>query len=95
MELVYDPAVRKCAQYLLGNILGDPNQCTLLEREVIIEIPEALRARVPPEDLYLVEAYHTVQADVLVTTDMNHFRPLMDELRVRERDEFLREYLQR
>ena len=58
-------------------------------------VPQELLARTPEEDIYLVSAYLTANADTLVTTDTALHDALSDSdvVACRMRDEFLAEYL--
>ncbi|MCY4652862.1 MAG: hypothetical protein OXC95_06815 [Dehalococcoidia bacterium] len=59
------------------------------------EIPEALLDQLPSEDVYLVSAYLSAGADLLVTTDRGLFDSLVgsDFVLCQMRDEFLSGYL--
>lgn len=59
------------------------------------EIPETLLDKLPKEDVYLVSAYLTVGADLLVTTDRGLFDSLVGSELVscQMREEFLSTYL--
>lgn len=58
-------------------------------------IPEELLSKLPKEDVYLVSAYLSVGADLLVTTDHGLFDSLVNTELVscQMRDEFLSSYL--
>ena len=59
------------------------------------EIPEDLLDQLPKEDVYLVSAYLSTEADLLITTDRGLFDSLVDSeiISCRMRDEFLSGYL--
>ena len=59
------------------------------------EIPEALLDQLPKEDVYLVSAYLSAGADLLITTDRGLFDSLADSELVscQMRDKFLSGYL--
>lgn len=59
------------------------------------EIPEDLLGQLPKEDVYLVSAYLSAGADLLITTDRGLFNSLADSELVscQMRDEFLSSYL--
>ena len=59
------------------------------------EIPETLLDKLPKEDVYLVSAYLTVGANLLVTTDRGLFDSLSDSdlVSCQMREEFLSTYL--
>lgn len=59
------------------------------------EIPEDLLNQLPKEDVYLISAYLSVGADLLVTTDRGLFDSLVDSALVscQMRDDFLSDYL--
>lgn len=58
-------------------------------------ISEELRSKLPSEDVYLVEAYLSVGADKLITTDRGLFDSVADSELVscQMRDDFLSNYL--
>ncbi len=58
------------------------------------EIPEDLLHQLPDEDVYLVSAYLSADADLLVTTDRGLFDSLADSdlISCQMRDEFLQGY---
>ncbi len=58
-------------------------------------IPQELLTQLPPEDVYLIEAYLSANADVLVTTDHELYESLVDSglVACELRDEFLAHYL--
>lgn len=61
----------------------------------IVEIPDGLSGNLPEEDVYLVSAYLSAEADKLITTDRELFNSVSDsELVSRQmREEFLSGYL--
>ena len=58
------------------------------------DIPGELLAQLPEEDVYLVEAYLSANADVLVTTDVDLHGALVntESITCRMRDDFLADY---
>ncbi|MDI6753363.1 MAG: hypothetical protein QME78_03095 [Thermodesulfobacteriota bacterium] len=78
------------------DILKDFKKCRLLERDEIKNLSEATKNGIPDDDLYLVETYYSVNANVIVTSD----KPLQEvlsskaDMNVRLRDDFLREYFE-
>ena len=60
-----------------------------------VDIPQELLDQVPDEDEYLVSAYLSAEADLLITTDRGLFDSVADSELVscRIRDEFLSGYL--
>lgn len=68
-------------------LLVDPNDLTVLPDEII--------ESVDPEDRYLVQAYVTTQADLLITTDskLAHALGSLERVHVSLREGFVKEYL--
>ena len=61
----------------------------------VTEIPEALLDQLPSEDVYLVSAYLSAGAGLLITTDHGLFDSLTDTdlISCQMRDDFLSNYL--
>ena len=77
------------------SILRDSERTIDSRRVSVAEIPEDLLDQVPDEDEYLVSAYLSAGADLLITTDRGLFDSVADSELVycRMRDEFLSGYL--
>ncbi len=89
-----DPSLR-IASRLFRSLIEDSGKIVWVQLDDVDDVPQNLLARLPEEDIYLVEAYLSASADMLVTTD----RGLHDSLAAsalvfcRMRDDFLAEYL--
>ena len=90
----FTDARRRRISKVFRSLYDDLERVVKIQLEVAEATPSELRARLPEKDVYLVSAYLSANADVLVTTDV----PLHDSLSQSEftcqmRDEFLAEYL--
>ena len=89
-----DPRRRLLSQRL-QRLLRDSDRAVRVWDEHKPSISETLSGRVPHKDVYLVSAYISGGADVLVTTDNELFEILFecDQVNCQMRDVFLAEYL--
>ena len=76
-------------------LIRDLDRARYAQMEHQDPVPEELLARTPDEDIYLVSAYLSANADTLVTTDTDLHDALSDSdlVSCRMRDEFLANYL--
>ena len=90
-----DPLVRQLSQ-LFHRLMRDSNRAIRVATEGIGPIEEDLREQTPAEDLYLVLAYISSGADLLVTTDEKLHSALTQQgdVNCRMRDDFLPSYPQ-
>ena len=81
------------ASKALHSILHDAGSIRIRPEEFPSPLPSTIDS-VPDEDVYLVLAYLSADADLLVTTDYGLFTALADndEVSCRLRDDFLAEY---
>ena len=79
---------------LLHGLLRDSNRTVRIQPEENLPIPQELLDRLPCEDVYLVRAYITAGADLLITTDQGLFCAIgeHDGVNCRMREQFLAEY---
>ena len=91
---LHSPEVRLLSKLLHLSIIRDSKKCLLLDESEIKRLPDEQARIVPPEDAYLVQAYHAASADLIVTTDTD-FHEIANRLGIRAvlRDDFLAEYL--
>ena len=77
------------------SLIENSERAIRMQPEDTIAVPCELLVQLPEEDVYLVSAHLSSNADVLVTTDQPLFEALADstEVRCRMRDEFLAHYL--
>lgn len=54
---------------LFRSLFEDPRKAMRIPHEDMIPVPADILPKLPPEDIYLVEAYLSAGADMLVTTD--------------------------
>ena len=90
----FTDARRRRISKVFRSLYDDLERVVKIQPEVAEATPSELRARLPEKDVYLVSAYLSANADVLVTTDV----PLHDSLSQSEvhcqmRDNFLSKYL--
>ena len=69
MMKLSDPRRKLSSQAFFG-LCVDSNRALRVPTEGIEAIPEGLLNQLPEEDVYLVSAYLSANADVLVTTDV-------------------------
>ena len=76
-------------------LLQDLDRARYAQTEQLKSVPQEIRDRTPDEDIYLVSAYLTANADTLVTTDIDLHNALSDSDQVscQMRGDFLAEYL--
>ena len=93
MMRLSDPRRKLSSQAFFG-LCVDINRALRVPTEGVEVIPEELLNQLPKEDAYLVSAYLSADADVLVTTDVPLYEALADTELVtcRMRDDFLADY---
>ena len=86
--------IRRASQ-LFHSLLRNRNKAVRVGQDETPTIPSELLARLPEEDVYLIDAYLSANADTLVTTDHGLHESLADSRLVSCRlcDEFLSDYL--
>ncbi len=88
--------VRPLSKFLHLAILQDSKKCRFFDPGVL-PIEEKLAAKVPADDLYLVECYFAAGAKAIITTDQvlaDSVRSVSDTtVNVRLRPEFLSDYM--
>ena len=91
---LHTPDARLLSKLLHLSIIRDSKKCLLLDESDLERLPDEQARLVPPEDAYLVQAYHAANADLIVTTDTD-FHEIANRLGIRAvlRDDFLAEYL--
>ena len=79
---------------LFRSLFEDPRKAMRIPHEDMIPVPADILPKLPPEDIYLVEAYLSAGADMLVTTDHGLHGALADfgVVQCRLRDDFLAGY---
>ena len=87
---------QKLVSRLLHGLLRDSDRTIWIQPEANPPIPQDLLNRLPCEDVYLVRAYVTAGADLLVTTDQGLFCAIGDHdvVNCRMREDYLAEYPQ-
>lgn len=86
---------RRIAKFYRNNFWYNSAKCVLLEPSALRELPVTLANEVNADDRYLVQAYLTAGAEVVVTTD-GALKSALDRhgIRCELRDPFLTSYLQ-
>ena len=80
---------------LFRSLIGNSERAVRIQPEDAIEVRPELLPQLPEEDVYLVSAYVSANADVLVTTDHELYESLVDSglVACQLRDKFLAGYL--
>ena len=88
-----DPRRKEFHQLLLS-LIRDADRTIVIQPEDAPAIPQEFLERLPRKDVYLVEAYISAGADLLITTDHGLFRSIHenDDVNRRMRDDFLPGY---
>ena len=91
-----DPKRRKIARYYYEKFLSDPAKLANLEESSLESIPEHICQKVTHEDdYYLIQAYLTAGASVIVTTDSDLLRTeINNDINCQHRNEFVASYIQ-
>ena len=79
---------------LLHSLMLDADRTIRIQPEEAPPVPQELLDRLPREDVYLVLAYVSAGADLLITTDRGLFCAIRehDDVNCRMREDFLAEY---
>ena len=82
---------RRVVSRLLRSLMLDADRAIQIQPEADPPLPQDLLDRLPSEDVYLVLAYLSAGADLLITTDRGLFRAFgeHDDVNCRMRDDFL------
>ena len=90
-----DARGRRISRLFSRLLYEDADKALRIRRDEESVIPDEPVSRIPEEDRYLVSAYLTANADLLVTTDTELHNVLSDSGQVtcQMRDDFLSEYL--
>ena len=90
----FTDARRRVISKVFRSLYDDSDRALRVRPEGTGTIPGELLTRLPEEDVYLVFAYLSASADVLVTTDVSLYEALVDSdlVRCRMRDDFLDDY---
>ena len=85
---------RRLVSRLLRSLMLDTDRAIQIQPEADPPFPRELRDRLPCEDVYLVLAYVSASADLLITTDRGLFCAIgeHDDVNCRMRDDFLPGY---
>ena len=89
----WDPRIRSVSRLFRSLLRSDENSVEVLP-ENAVALPTEMAARLPPEDIYLVEACLSAGADMLVTSDLVLHGALADfaVIECLLRDDFLTGY---
>ena len=82
---------RRVVSRLLHSLMLDADRTIRIQPEADQPVPRELLDRLPSEDVYLVMAYVSAGADLLITTDQKLFCAIggHDDVNCRMRDDFL------
>ena len=92
--MTFSDARRRAISKVFRSLYDDSERALRVRSEATETIPREILTRLPDEDVYLVSAYLSGNADVLVTTDVPLYEALADSdlVTCRMRDEFLGDY---
>ena len=87
------PQVRLAGR-LFNNILRDSDRTVWTTAEEMQLVPDEVQAGIPDEDIYLIRAYVSSGADLLVTSDTGLYRACDSSVRIvcQLRDNFLKTF---
>ena len=82
---------QRAVSKLLHNLMLDADRTIRIQPEADPPVPQEFLDRLPSEDVYLVLAYVSAGADLLITTDRGLFCAIgeHDDINCRMRDDFL------
>lgn len=91
-----DPKRRKIARYYNEKFLSNPAKLANIEESTLEPIPEHISQKVTDEDdYYLIQAYITAGASVIVTTDSDLLQAeINNDIKCQHRNEFVASYIQ-
>ena len=87
-------ARRRAISKVFRSLYDDSDRTIRIQADMAEDVPDHLLSQLPVEDVYLVSAYLSADADVLVTTDVPLHESLVgsDLVTCRMRDDFLADY---
>ena len=87
-------ARRRAISKVFRSLYDDSDRTIRIRADAVEDVPDHLLGQLPIEDVYLVTAYLSADADVLVTTDVRLYESLAesDLVTCRMRDDFLADY---
>jgi len=92
-----EQTARRLSKFLHLEILQNSKKCQYIDPGQIKGLPQDILANIPADDAYLFELYHSVGADVLVTTDEHLVQAASSlpdfDFTIRLRAAFVPEYL--
>ena len=85
---------RRLISKVFRSLYDDSERTIRIRADMGEVVPDDLLSQLPNEDVYLVSAYLSAEADVLVTTDVPLYESLVDTdlVTCRMRDDFLADY---
>ena len=86
---------RRVISKVFRSLYSDSERTIRIRADIAEIVPEEVLRQLPEEDVYLVSAYLSADADVLVTTDVPLYKALADRdfVTCRMRGDFLADYL--
>ncbi len=87
-------ARRRAISKVFRSLYDNSDRTIRVRSESTAEVPPELQDQIPEEDVYLVSAYLSADADVLVTTDVPLYESMAgsDLVTCRMREDFLADY---
>lgn len=88
-----DPKRRGIAKYYNDRFLSNPAKLVNLEESSLESVPEHISKVTKEDDHYLIQAYLTAGASVIVTTDNILKAAINNDINCQHRDEFVALYI--
>ncbi len=89
-----DVTRRQIARYYRNHFWYNSLKCRILEEDQLLDLPAQIVAKVNRDDHYVVRAYLTAKASVIVTTDIPLKGALAEQvIPCKLRDEFVPDYI--
>jgi hypothetical protein len=84
---------RKISKYYMGRFLHNSHKSVNLEESSLKPIPVHISEATKKDDHYLIQAYLTTEASVIVTTDNPLKDAINNDINCQHRDEFIASYI--
>jgi hypothetical protein len=91
----YDPVVRGIIKLFKDVLLYNAEKCVMYDETDLRPLPEDIKKAIKVDDRYLIRAYITAQASILITTDSELIKGVSQySVNCKHKDEFLPEYIE-
>mgnify|MGYP001033119891 CR=1 FL=1 len=85
---------RTIAKYYMEKFLFNSEKSVNLDESSLVYVPEHISKATKEDDHYLIQAYLTAKANVIVTTDNLLKAAINNDINCKHRDEFVASYIQ-